>query len=291
MNPRPRTLGTRRRFLALCAALPAPWVAASAVAPLPPPMLARDADPGIDPTGWLVSEKLDGTRARWDGQALWFRSGLPVAAPAWFLAGLPRGVAFDGELWMGRGSFERLSACVRRARPVDAEWQAVRLMAFDLLARPEPFVQRQAALLALQPPAGAGAPWAVIEQRVVATSVALQRRLAEVVAGGGEGLMLHRADAHHESGRSHALLKLKPLHDAEAQVLAHVEGQGRLVGRMGALRVRTPEGIEFLLGTGFDDARRRSPPPLGAWLTYTHRGFTNSGVPRFASFLRMREGG
>ena len=103
--------------------------------------------------------------------------------------------------------------------------------------------------------------------------------------------MLHRADARHESGRSHALLKLKPLHDAEAQVLAHVEGQGRLAGRMGALRVRTPEGIEFLLGTGFDEARRRSPPPLGAWLTYTHRGFTNRGVPRFASFLRMREGG
>ena len=114
MNLRPWTLGTRRHFLALCAALPAPWAAASAVTHLPPPMLARDGDPGIDPTGWLVSEKLDGVRARWDGQTLWFRSGHPVAAPDWFLAGLPRGVAIDGELWMGRGTFERLSACVRR---------------------------------------------------------------------------------------------------------------------------------------------------------------------------------
>ena len=118
---------------------------------------------------------------------------------------------------------------------------------------------------------------------------ALQRRLDEVVAAGGEGLMLHRADALYETGRSASLLKLKPLHDAEARVIGHVAGRGRHAGRMGALRVRSPAGVDFLLGTGFSDAERESPPPLGSWVTFTHRGFTADGVPRFASFLRVRE--
>lgn len=278
----------RRRFLGLCAGLAAPWASASTGTPLPAPMLAREAPTGIDPSGWLVSEKLDGARARWDGQALSFRSGLPVSAPAWFLAGLPQGVPIEGELWLGRGTFEPLAAAVRRARPVDAEWRDIRLMAFDMPARSDPFARRHLALLALQP-ASPDRCWSVIPQQTLATPAALARRLSEVVAAGGEGLMLHRADASYEAGRSDALLKLKPQHDAEALVVGQVEGRGRLAGRLGALRVRTPGGIEFLLGTGFDDAKRRQPPAVGAWVTYTHRGFTARGVPRFASFLRVRE--
>ena len=100
--------------------------------------------------------------------------------------------------------------------------------------------------------------------------------------------MLHRADAPYHAGRSPALLKLKPQHDAEALVLAHLAGRGKHAGRMGALRVRSEDGVEFQLGTGFSDAERAAPPPPGSWVTFTHRGFTAEGVPRFASFLRLR---
>ena len=101
--------------------------------------------------------------------------------------------------------------------------------------------------------------------------------------------MLHRADAHYETGRSAALLKLKPQHDAEGRVIGHVAGQGRHAGRLGALQMRTAQGVEFLLGTGFSDAQREQPPLPGSVVTYTHRGSTAGGVPRFASFLRVRE--
>jgi DNA ligase-1 len=127
-------------------------------------------------------------------------------------------------------------------------------------------------------------------QQVVDGRRALQRLLDATVAAGGEGLVLHRADAAFEAGRSGAVLKLKPVQDAEAVVLQVLPGRGRHLGRMGALRVRNGDGVEFLVGTGFSDAQREEPPPAGNVITYAYRGFTATGVPRFASFLRLHDG-
>jgi len=251
--------------------------------------LAKEAPPDIDPAGYLVSEKCDGVRAVWDGTRLCFRSGLPVRAPQNFIARLPR-QPLDGELWLGRGRFETLVGAVRRHEPVESEWRDVRYMLFDLPAEPGGFATRAQALERLAQRIG----WAQLQavpQATVADRDALQRRLARVVAEGGEGLVLHRADAPYRAGRGDHLLKLKQVHDAEATVLAHVPGQGRLSGRLGALRVRSPEGLVFLIGTGFSDEQRASPPPPGTVVTYTYRGRTDAGVPRFASFLRVRPDG
>ncbi len=163
-------------------------------------------------------------------------------------------------------------------------------MVFDLPSAGGGFAQRTQALLALAHAAGPQ-PWQAVAQATLPDRAALQRRLHEVVSAGGEGLVLHRADAPWVAGRNGALHKLKPLHDAEALVVGHVPGQGRHAGRMGALRVRTPAGAEFNLGTGFSDAVRESPPALGTLVSYRHRGHTDNGLPRFASFLRVREPG
>jgi DNA ligase-1 len=101
--------------------------------------------------------------------------------------------------------------------------------------------------------------------------------------------MLHRANAQYTPGRGGALLKLKPLADAEATVIAHVPGQGKYTGQLGALQVKTAEGISFKLGTGFSDAQRANPPAVGSVVTYTYRDKTPSGKPRFAAFLRARD--
>lgn len=272
------------RALMLGLALLAPVVAASTA---PEVLLANVYRAQVDVTQYLVSEKLDGVRALWDGKSLRFRSGKPIHAPAWFVAGLPQ-QALDGELWMGRGSFEQLSGTVRKETPVDAEWRQVRYMIFELPWAPGSFRERvdQIGLLVRR----ANVSWLQqAEQFGVADDAGLRQQLAAVVAGGGEGLMLHRADALYETGRSDTLLKLKPWLDADAEVVGHRAGKGRHVGRLGALLVRTPEGKTFLLGTGFSDELRRNPPPIGAWVSYRYRELTNTGLPRFASFLRARE--
>ena len=280
---------TRRTFLACVAALPAgAWAGPAGETPLPLPLLlAHDAPAGVDPAGYLVSEKYDGARAVWDGRRLRFRSGRPVAAPPWFTARLPA-TPLDGELWLGRGGFDALSAAVRRQLPRDDEWRQIRYMVFDAPAAAGPFAARARMLQSLADQLD----WPqlqAVSQATVASRTELQRRLDAVVRAGGEGLMLHRADAARVSGRSPLLLKLKPLHDADALVVAHVPGRGKHTGRLGALHVRTAEGVEFLVGTGFSDAEREAPPPVGSWVTYTYRGTTAAGVPRFASYLRLRE--
>ena len=100
--------------------------------------------------------------------------------------------------------------------------------------------------------------------------------------------MLHKADAPYITGRSDVLLKLKLQYDAEATVVGHTNGRGKHKGKLGALLVQTPEGIQFKLGTGFSDAQRENPPKIGSLVTYTYCAKTANGKPKFASFLRIR---
>lgn len=257
------------------------------VHPAPPDLLLAEVmPPGLDPAAYLVSEKFDGVRAYWDGRALWFRGGGRIPAPAWFLERLPP-VPLDGELWMGRGRFEELSGEVRREQPRDEAWRQIRYLIFELPGAPGPFEARARAIEALVARVGWPQLEAVAQTRVKDRSE-LQARLQAVLKAGGEGLMLHRADAPYVTGRSDALLKLKPLLDAEAVVVGHLPGKGRLAGLVGALEVETPEGRRFRIGSGLTDVLRRDPPPLGATITYTYRGLTRTGLPRFPAYLRLR---
>ena len=254
----------------------------------PLPLLLAGVEQGqSDVALYLVSEKIDGVRAFWDGQALRTRNGNTINAPAWFIANLPA-QALDGELWVGRGQFDRLSATVRRHVPDDLEWRRVRYLVFELPHAPGTFRQRVQALREVV--SGAGVAWLQpVEQFEVQSRKALDLKLSEIVKVGGEGLMLHRADAQYTTGRSDVLLKLKRWNDAEATVIAHQPGKGKYAGMLGALRVRTADGVEFMLGTGLKEADRRNPPPIGTVITFRYRELTSRGLPRFATFHRVRE--
>jgi DNA ligase-1 len=249
-------------------------------------LLAQVYSQGIDVKQYLVSEKLDGVRAIWDGKQLKSRKGNVINAPAWFVKDLPN-TPLDGELWLARGQFDALSGAVRKDVAVDAEWRGISYQVFELPNTTGTYEARAKRIVDIIKKANSPHLKAVVQFRVK-NETELNKKLKQVVANGGEGLMLHRADAEYITGRSDALLKLKLLHDAEATVVAHIKGKGKYLGMLGALLVQTPEGIRFKLGTGFSDAQRANPPKIGSLVTYTYREKTKYGKPKFASFLRER---
>jgi DNA ligase 1 len=253
----------------------------------PAMLLAEVYAAEVDVGEYWVSEKLDGVRAQWDGHALRFRGGGLVPAPAWFTANFPA-VPLDGELWIARGAFDTLSGIVRKVEPVDAEWRQVRYLIFELPGAAGDFsarIRQMQTIVEL-----AAVPWLqAVEQRRVADRATLMRQLDIVVRAGGEGLMLHRADAPYVTGRSDSLLKLKPWQDAEAVVVGHTPGKGKYQGMTGALEMEMPDGKRFRIGSGLSDALRRQPPPIGTRITYRYQHLTKNGVPRFPRYQRVRE--
>lgn len=107
-----------------------------------------------DIRGWMCSEKLDGTRAFWDGgitsgvpasevpfanttkdgrlktppisTGLWSRTGKVVHAPKWWTNQLPE-FFVDGEMWMGYGRFQELRSQVASQ---EGNWEDIKFKAF-----------------------------------------------------------------------------------------------------------------------------------------------------------------
>jgi len=254
---------------------------ASAASRMPLPSLWRD---GLDPASYLVSEKYDGARGYWDGSTLRFRSGRSVPAPDSFLARLPN-TPLDGELWLGRRRFDELSGIVRKESPIETEWRQIRYMVFELPGASGTFAERAQRIAQI----AAETAWpqlVAVQHTPVADRAALLARLHSTVDAGGEGLVLHLAAAPYRVGRNDSMMKLKISLDAEATVIGQHAGQGKYEGMLGAVEVRTPEGREFLIGSGFSDEQRRNPPPIGSGITYRYLDLTSTGLPRFATFVR-----
>ena len=254
--------------------------------PKPALMLANVYHAGIALQDYWVSEKYDGVRAIWDGHQLISRGGNIYHAPQWFIQNFPA-EKMDGELWIKRQSFEQVVSTVRKGDVNDERWKQVKYMVFDMPQHPGTFDERLQYLTELLNKKTVS--WLrVVPQWKVTSHNALMQQLKKITDKGAEGLMLHRGSSLYQAKRSGDLLKVKPYQDAEAVVLKILPGQGKYTGMMGAIVVQTPAGVRFRIGTGFSDHDRRFPPKVGDTVTYQYRGFTKNGIPRFASYLRIR---
>ncbi|MEP6861874.1 MAG: DNA ligase [Deltaproteobacteria bacterium] len=251
----------------------------------PPVLLAHKWETDHDPTGWWMSEKLDGIRAYWDGEGFISRLGNKFYAPDWFVADLPADT-LDGELWVGRKQFQRTTSIVRSGAQSD-EWKQVTYVVFDAPEAKGGFEARIAHIEKVMQ--RAASPHArALEHVVCAGMDHLREELLRVEALGGEGLMLRQPKSIYAVGRSNTLLKVKTFHDAEATVIGHAPGAGKHEGRLGALIAKLADGTTFNVGTGFSDAEREAPPAIGSIITFRYQELSNDGVPRFPSYVGER---
>lgn len=249
----------------------------------------KDQDIG----GWLVSEKLDGFRAVWDGgisrgkkignvpyanlinpktgkmkphvdklaTGLWTRYGNPIFAPDWFLNKLPC-VPLDGELWAGRGNFQKCRSICSKLEP-NEDWSTIEYAIFDsppletflgngLIKNPHTNVtiKQNSRIFAKRHKCSDFVtlkPNATFQERMERLnewlsnddiflllhralpkedySDALEKEIEAVLEQGGEGLILRDPDALWVPRRTDLILKYKPFNDAEAIIVGYVAGK------------------------------------------------------------------
>ena len=239
------------------------------------------------PNAYVVSEKLDGIRAIWTGKTLLTRQGNVIHAPDWFTEPLPNQM-LEGELWLARNTFSQLYSITSKHTPSSEEWQNVKFMLFDLPTSEQPFSKRVTTLERITAELNLSHV-DVIKHHSFEHFHELEDYYNHVIKDGGEGLMLNLANANYETGRNSALLKIKPYYDDEATVVGHQTGKGKFENMLGALIVKNSKGQKFKIGTGFTTHERQNPPQKGETDTYKYFGLTNTGLPRFASFLRVNK--
>ena len=248
------------------------------------PMLAHRWDEKTDPTGWYMSEKLDGVRAIWTGEQLQTRTGKKLHAPAWFIKDLPA-TPLDGELTLGRGQFQQTVGIVRQH---NGDWTNIQYHIFDVIDFEKTYSEREGILINDIFPSELEHCRLTTQMLCRNGTRELYDFLQSLENRGAEGIMLRNPDSLYQQKRSRDLLKVKSHKSAEATVIGYTDGKGKHTGVIGALQCKDDNGKSFKLGTGLSDAERQNPPAIGERVTYQYFELTQAGAPRFPVYITTR---
>lgn len=283
------------------------------------------------PINWWASEKWDGIRALWDGEKIISRGsgvGKPKVytyVPEWFKMTLPPGIALDGEIWIGRGLFQktsRLSTIKPGKSYTEAQindiWAGsedppVIFKVFDIPHLKFPFEQRMKVLQTvvadrkkcwdkLQYTGKKVYPIQFTQQVKIKSMEQLINLYTKLTSEGAEGIMLRAPGSPYELKRSKYLLKYKIKEDSECIVREYILGDGRLKGLLGSLKCELlvdskPSGIFTQIGTGLTDSQRENyiieghPEyiPIGSVVSFSYMEMTKDGVPRHPVYRGIRD--
>lgn len=267
-------------------------------------LLCKSGAPGRwandrDPTGWWMSEKLDGLRARWDGSRLISRYGNPFPAPTYFTDRFPTSVPLDGELWLGYHMIEETSSIVRNGS-ADKGWQRLTYRCFDVPETTHTFKVEERWEMLRRVINSAGVDHLLYVEQIKCRNVQhLVDFMLSIMQKDGEGVMLRQPGSYYEPRRSSTIYKFKRFLDAEAQVVGYepidvkTPSNAHLKGATGKLICWNPRlfgGQQFKVGSGLTDALRLNPPPVGTQITFRYQEVTGkNGVPRHARYVTRRD--
>jgi DNA ligase-1 len=248
-------------------------------------LLLKSYKNDINVRNWLISEKLDGVRAYWNGKELISRNGKEFTAPTWFTKDFPP-FEIDGELWTKRGAFENVISIVNTQSPHDG-WKEITYQIFEVPNQKGALLERLNILekwLERNP----NEFIKILPQKVCKGSAHLKEVLAEVERKGAEGLVVRDPNALYIGKRSSSSLKVKNFMDDECTVTGYTKGHGKFEGLVGALLCAWQDKT-LKIGSGLSTEDRKYPPKLDVNITFKYNGLTKYGNPKFPVFLRVRK--
>jgi len=233
-------------------------------------------------TNWVMSEKLDGIRAYWDGKQLLTRNGKVINAPKWFIKDYPN-FEIDGELWSKRGDFENISSIVRDKIPSE-NWSKIKHYIFEVPNAKGDLFQR----LELVKPYENNY-LKILTQIKIKNKKHQNDFFKEIESKNGEGIVVRDPQSLYINKRTSKALKVKKFHDSECKIIGYTNGKGKYSGKVGAIICQLFNQIEFKIGSGMNDKFRKNPPKIGTIITFKYQNITKYGKPRFPIYLRIRE--
>jgi len=285
------------------------------------PMLAGKADESKLIYPLYASHKLDGVRCLTVNGVALSRSLKPI--PNKYIQNVLKDFNFlDGELGVGDPTapdFYRKT--VSAVMTEDGEPDFV-FYVFDNFSQPnKPFVDRYESIFKLKNIFTFNKYISILNQKIIHNSADLSKYEDIALKEGHEGVILRSVDGPYKFGRSTTnegyLLKLKRYSDAEAEIvgfeeLMHNENVAKTnelgrtarsshkenlvpAGKLGAFNVRDIEsGVDFSIGTGFDDAQRieywkNKKKLTGKIVKYKYFEGGSKDAPRFPVFLGFRD--
>ena len=151
-----------------------------------------------------MSEKFDGIRAYWNCKILISRHGNKISNPSWFIEEFPKDITLDGELWMGRGTFELLRGIINGGyKKDDLLWKQIYFMLFDLPNSKEEYEKRIFELKKLKLPNHVN----IVDIQKCKGKDHLQEYLQQILEYGGEGIMLNQPNSFYISTRTNSLFE------------------------------------------------------------------------------------
>ena len=231
---------------------------------------------------WIMSEKLDGIRAYWDGEKLLTKNGNIIHSSIDFTQNFPP-FKLDGELWTRRNDFENIQSIVLDKIPSN-QWEKITYNIFEVPHAQGNFLQRlQKAKVWFKSHPNQHVKF--IPQYHCQDKKALNTFLESILQKNCEGVIVKNPNHPYISKRNSNILKVKKFYDMEGEVVGYNYNKERLK----SLIIQLKSGTSFNLGSGLSNKERLNPPKIGEKITFKYYGWTKKGKPKFASYLRLRQ--
>lgn len=256
-----------------------------------------------DVKGWFRSEKLDGYRATWDGVNFLSRGGNIINLPKSYINTMPKlfeiqtffkeytspnGVIFfDGELWMGKSTFNKLGFL--RKKIINEDLSKLKFCIFDVCIN-ENFTIRYDLIKDFFINFETKKNIEIVKQTITKGKKFDETLFNNIIKSGGEGLMYRDPISLYITKRTRKLLKYKKENCEFGKVIGYKEGNNKYKGMIGSLLIETKiedEYKKFYIG-GLTDEERSikyyETKLLNNFIYYSFMGLTKFGVPRLAVY-------